>query len=48
MALRAADIMQREVISVQEAMSIADLVELLYDHRISGVPVVDEGGCWSG
>ncbi len=48
MALRAADIMQREVISVQEAMSIADLVELLYDHRISGVPVVDEGGVLVG
>jgi len=48
MAVKAADIMQREVISVQEGMSIADLVELLYDHRISGVPVVDEGGALVG
>ncbi len=44
MGIKAADIMQREVISVQEDLSIADLVELLYDHRISGVPVVGEAG----
>ncbi|MCC7264449.1 MAG: CBS domain-containing protein [Candidatus Latescibacteria bacterium] len=48
MAVTAADIMQREVISVQEELSIADLVELLYDHRISGVPVVDAGGALVG
>jgi CBS domain-containing protein len=40
--------MQREVISVQVEMSIADLVELLYDHRISGAPVVDETGALVG
>ncbi|MBI2504155.1 MAG: CBS domain-containing protein, partial [Candidatus Latescibacteria bacterium] len=39
MGVKAADIMQRQVISVQEDLSIADLVALLYDHRISGVPV---------
>ncbi|MSR83814.1 MAG: CBS domain-containing protein [Candidatus Latescibacteria bacterium] len=44
MGVKAADIMQREVISVQEDLPIADLVELLYDHRISGVPVVGEAG----
>lgn len=44
MGVKATDIMQREVISVQEDLSIADLVELLYDHRISGVPVVGEAG----
>lgn len=48
MGVKAADIMQREVISVQAGVSIADLVELLYGHRISGVPVVDEGGVLVG
>ncbi|MBM3280466.1 MAG: CBS domain-containing protein [Candidatus Handelsmanbacteria bacterium] len=46
--MKAADILQRGVISVQEDMSIADLVELLYDHRIRGVPVVNEKGRWWG
>lgn len=44
MGVKAAEIMQREVISVPENLSIADLVALLYDHRISGVPVVGEAG----
>jgi CBS domain-containing protein len=48
MGVKAADIMQRKVISVQEDLSIADLVELLYDHRISGVPVVGETGALVG
>lgn len=48
MGVKAADLMQREVISVQVEMSIADLVELLYDHRISGAPVVDETGALVG
>lgn len=48
MGVKAADIMQRQVISVQEDLSIADLVALLYDHRISGVPVVDQAGALVG
>jgi CBS domain-containing protein len=48
MGLKAADIMKREVISVREDLSIADLVELLYDHRIGGVPVVDGAGALVG
>lgn len=48
MPVKAEDIMQREVISVQEDLSVADLVELLYDHRISGVPVVDKAGALVG
>lgn len=48
MGVTAADIMQREVIAVQADMSIGDLVELLYDHRISGAPVVDESGVLVG
>ena len=48
MGIKAADIMQREVIWAQADMSIADLVALLYNHRISGVPVVDEKGVLVG
>jgi CBS domain-containing protein len=48
MGVTAADIMKREVISVREDLSIADLVELLYDHRISGVPVVGQTGALVG
>ena len=48
MGVKAADIMERAVISVQQELSIADLVELLYDHRISGVPVVGEAGALVG
>ncbi len=48
MEVRAADIMQRDVVCVQKDTSMADLVELLRDHRISGVPVVDEGGVLVG
>lgn len=48
MAVKAGDIMQREVVYVHQEMSMADLVELLRDHRISGVPVVDEVGALVG
>lgn len=42
-ALTAREVMSREVISVLPSTPFQGLVELLARHRISGVPVVDEG-----
>ncbi|MHC4860850.1 MAG: CBS domain-containing protein [Planctomycetota bacterium] len=42
--IRARDIMQTHVTTVSYAAPIAELEGLLEDHRISGVPVVDEAG----
>jgi CBS domain-containing protein/anti-sigma regulatory factor (Ser/Thr protein kinase) len=41
--LRVQEIMKREVISVRPEMGMREFKELLRTHRISGVPVVDEG-----
>ncbi len=42
--LKARDIMTREVITIRPDASIGDLAQLMDTHRISGVPVVQEGG----
>ncbi len=42
--MKASEIMQRDVITATPAMAIADAVHLLTTHRISALPVVDEGG----
>lgn len=42
------DVMTLEVISVSPAMRLKDLARLLSERRISGVPVVDEGGAVVG
>ena len=42
--LTAADVMTADVISVAPDTPVRDIAALLYTHRISGVPVVDETG----
>jgi CBS domain-containing protein len=39
--LRVRDIMQRDVIAVGPDTSVRDLADILAEHKISGVPVVD-------
>ncbi|MCG8539602.1 MAG: CBS domain-containing protein [Clostridia bacterium] len=41
--MKAKDIMTRNVIFVKEEDKVEDLVKILLDNRISGVPVVDDG-----
>jgi len=41
--LTARDIMTKEVITVRPKATVEELARLLIDHKISGVPVVDEG-----
>src|SRR5947209_11165929 len=43
-----ADVMTKEVITTTPETPIRELAELLYTRRISGVPVVDEGGTLLG
>ena len=43
-AIKAEDIMTKNVISIENDVSLADLAELLISSRISGVPVVDADG----
>jgi CBS domain-containing protein len=42
------DLMTREVVSARESTSFKELVRLLLEHRISGVPVVDADGVLVG
>lgn len=42
--LTAADIMNREVITISHDATVKDLARLLAIHQISGVPVVDDSG----
>jgi len=46
--MRAADIMTNSVITVAPKDSVQQVARLLLDHRISGVPVVDESGFMVG
>ena len=39
--LSAADIMEREVVTIGPDTPVRDIAELLYTRRISGVPVVE-------
>ena len=39
---KAKDIMTTKVITTRESMSVKELAQLLFEHRISGVPVYDE------
>ncbi len=41
--LTARDIMTKEVITVRPEATVEELARLLIDHKISGVPVVNEG-----
>lgn len=42
--MKAKDIMNRNVITVHQDMTVDEVVKILLDHRISGVPVLDETG----
>ncbi|MBI3516850.1 MAG: CBS domain-containing protein [Proteobacteria bacterium] len=42
--MQAADVMTRDVITVEPNRSVSDVARLLLDKRISAVPVVDAGG----
>ncbi|HET9902652.1 MAG TPA: CBS domain-containing protein [Xanthobacteraceae bacterium] len=42
--MQAADVMTRDVITVASTACVQDAARLLLDHRISGLPVVDENG----
>lgn len=44
----AADVMTRSVITVTPETAIIDAARLMLQHRISGLPVVDEGGTMVG
>jgi CBS domain-containing protein len=46
--MNVADIMTRQVISVTPQTTIAEVAQLLLEHRISGLPVVDPGGAVVG
>ena len=38
------DVMTTDVVSVEEDTPFKEIARLMHEHRISGVPVVDEGG----
>ena len=42
--MRAKDIMTTDVVTVPPEMTVADIAQVLIDHNISGVPVVDTAG----
>lgn len=46
--MHAKDIMTREVISITPETKLIEAIDLLIDHKISGVPVVDSGGNLAG
>ncbi len=46
--LKAKDVMSTKVISVRPDTTALDLAQILYEKRISGVPVVDEKGVLVG
>ena len=42
--MKAADVMTRKVVSIKPNASIAEMVRLMLDNRISGLPVIDDRG----
>lgn len=48
MNMTAADVMIRDVVVVTEATPLREVARLFADHRISGVPVVDQAGSLVG
>jgi CBS domain-containing protein len=40
----AKDIMSKEIVSIEEGATIASALKLLFQHRITGMPVVDRAG----
>lgn len=48
MEMTAADVMTRNVISVNKSTTILELVEIFFSKKVSGVPVVDDKGALVG
>ncbi|MDP2938559.1 MAG: CBS domain-containing protein [Candidatus Omnitrophota bacterium] len=46
--MKVKEIMTREIISVSPQMSAKEALEVLFKHRISGLPVIDENGKLAG
>lgn len=44
LALKAKDIMTRDVVSIKKGSSVEQAIKLLAQHRVSGLPVVDVDG----
>jgi CBS-domain-containing membrane protein len=44
MPVKAADVMTRSVISIKPNASVSEMVNVMLNHRISGLPVIDERG----
>ena len=44
LTLRVVNVMSRDVIQVSPRQNMADAADLLFEHEISGAPVVDESG----
>lgn len=42
--MKAQDIMEKEVVSVNQQATVREIAQVLLDHKISGVPVVDDAG----
>ena len=42
--MKAGEVMTRNVVSIGTDASVADMVKLMFDNRISGLPVVDDQG----
>lgn len=42
--MKAQDIMEKEVVSVNQHATVREIAQILLEHKISGVPVVDDEG----
>jgi CBS domain-containing protein len=42
--MKASDVMTRDVVTVRAGAPVAEAIRLMLDHRVSGLPVVDEDG----
>jgi CBS domain-containing protein len=47
-ALTARDLMTRDVVTVKPELTVADLMDVLMEEGLSGVPVVDRNGKVAG
>jgi len=41
--MKAGDVMTRDVVTVSAGATVAEAIRLMLDHRVSGLPVVDDG-----
>ena len=48
LALRAKDIMTREIVTIRKGASIEEALRLMAENHVSGLPVVDADGCIEG